>query len=88
MSIGEEWLVLHGVIRADFTILLILFYVSCISGLMPVSETSKISANQPKKPAPMIPLHPLFFFFLKKEDAMGFGVPLNFLWPCLCCDEQ
>lgn len=81
----------HGVIRADFTILLILLHVSSTdspTGLKPMSETSKIPENY-------YPLHqyspsPFFFFFfaIKKDDTMGFGVPLNFLWPCLHSDEQ
>lgn len=77
----------RGVIRADFTILLILLYVSCIgrlSGLPPVSETSKISANQTRK-AHLSNL--LSFFFLQKEDVKGSDVPLN-TCPCFHCDEQ
>lgn len=33
------------------------------------------------------PPHHLFFS-IEKDDTMGFGVPLNFLWPCLHYDEQ
>lgn len=58
----------HGVIRADFTILSILLYVSSIgrpSGLTPVSETSKTCANKKKKPSqPNNSPLPFFFFII------------------------
>lgn len=79
----------HEVIRADLTILLILLHVnSSPSGLKPVSETSKIPENcYPQHQYPPSPFI-IIIFFIEKDDIMGFGVPLNFLWPCLHCGEQ
>lgn len=67
----------HGVIRADFTILLILLHVSSTdspTGLKPMSETSKIPENY-------YPLHqyspsPFFFFFCHQKGWYhGFWCP-------------
>lgn len=55
---------LRGVIRADFTILLILLYVSSTdrpSGLKPVAETSTVPENY--LPLNTSPTPTLFFFF-------------------------
>lgn len=82
---------LRGVIRADFTILLILLYVSSTdspSGLKPVAETSTVPENYPPLNASPTPTPFFFFSFLKMEGTTGFGVLLNFLWSCLHCDEQ
>jgi len=57
----------RGGIRADFIILLIWLYVSSngrSSGLMLVSETSKIYANQLKNNLNNLPSH---FFFLRRK---------------------